>query len=179
MWVWKQISITKSAFAVFVPSDSHTDRSAFDSRAYKPKTTVRQSTSDDLQWARGDDTPQHSPHIFPAFFVKQIPRPGASTHMQIGAAWVFSITCCDLHSWFVWAHRISTNGQEGQDRLMKCTSWYIYYNLLCDTTWIHTTDPRQWGRSSTCGSWSCDQWCWCLPSHKNSQKVLEASVWHF
>lgn len=52
-----------------------------------------------------------------AFFEKQIPRPGASTHMQIGAAWVFSITCCDLHSWFVWAHHISSSGQEGQGRL--------------------------------------------------------------
>lgn len=44
---------------------------------------------------RNESTPQYSPHVFQAMgsFEKQIPQPGVSTHMQIRAAWVFSITC--------------------------------------------------------------------------------------
>ncbi|KAM3603865.1 uncharacterized protein V6R79_003157 [Siganus canaliculatus] len=50
------------------------------------------------------------PHVSSggAFFEKQIPHPGASTHMQMWAARVFSITCSDLHSGFVWVHVSAT-----------------------------------------------------------------------
>lgn len=57
------------------------------------------------------------PHFFPGgvFFEKQIPRPAASEHMQIRAAWVFSISCRHLHS------RVcpSTSGQGGQDGFIR------------------------------------------------------------
>lgn len=52
------------------------------------------------------------PLFFPAgvFFEKQIHRPAASEHMQMRAAWVFSISCRHLHS------RVcpSTSGRRGQ-----------------------------------------------------------------
>lgn len=50
--------------------------------------------------------------------------------MQIGAAWVFSIACCDLHSRFVLAHHVSTSGQEGQDRFKCAGHTYVYMHLL-------------------------------------------------
>ena len=61
--------------------------------------------------------------------------------MQIEAAWVFFITCHDLHSWFVWTHHIFTSGQKGQGRLKYTRYTYgdLYY-LLWYTDNLNTTN---------------------------------------
>lgn len=134
MWLWKQISVlfcfSKWARSGSLLSVSGPLRMTFDWRTWK----ARQDRPSTLY--------TDGPHMFPggAFFEKQIPRPGASTHMQIGAVRVFSITCCDLHSWFVWAHHFSTSGQEGQDRLKwkylwGCFLWFTVWHDLYILLW--------------------------------------------
>lgn len=91
-----------------------------------------------------------------AFFEKQIPWACASTLMQIGPARVFSITCGDLHSWFVWVRRVSTSGREGQDRLSwKYLRWCFLRFTVWHDPWIISA-PKGAEKSSTYSSWSCD-----------------------
>lgn len=145
LWVWKQIIFRVVQRNPACPSMvTLTSQNDFWFKNMKGQITTRQNMLDTLQWTHKDNTPHYSAHIFPgsAFFEKQIPWPGESTHMQIGAARVFSITCCDLHSWFVFVPMKSHqwSGRSGRDKM----HWpYIYYDSLYGMTCIQPTDPKE------------------------------------